>query len=32
MKNEKYPIFKKHVKTINFKQNLILRYYKEKNI
>ena len=29
MKNEKYPIFEKHVKTTNFKQNLILRYYKE---
>ena len=29
MKNEKYLIFEKHVKNTYFKQNLILRYYKE---
>ena len=29
MKNEKYRISGKHVKTTNFKQNLILGYYKE---
>ena len=29
MKTEKYRILEKHVKTANFKQNWILRYYKE---
>ena len=29
MKNEKYRILEKHVKTTNFKQNRIIWYYKE---